>query len=148
MISIHLLGPRLSDWRVTESWSGESVIKEWSEHLNATDTHFQCMFEQGLYGVEAVMVPEVLVSEHRRSTVTLLCSIPADVQQNILASKHDDEFILKLSDDSLAIRLRYDVESRSTIPLTQSELSRESSKNLQVKRRLTACVARVTIFSP
>ena len=78
------------------------------------------------------MVPEALLSKHKGSTVTLLCRLPADYE-------HSDEFILGLTDSSLGIRLRYDVQRLSIIPLLQSEEVLLAAS----PRPLMLCMARV-----
>ena len=140
LISIHLLS---KNWWNSPDSSFKTIITDWHNYTKTNNVTISCLFPyQSTYLITKVdIVPEVLQSKHKQSTVTLLCNIPSEIQQlhqHHSQSVHD--FVLLTSDNLTIIRLKYDIIHKSILPIR----TKYNETNSSEPRFLSLCMPGIT----
>ena len=134
IVAIFLLGPRL--WYTSDAHHNyyQNIKNDW----DLGKDKLYCLFEMDkdtFYETQIIFVPEVLYSEHRGSTVILLCKIP---NQIVINPKRDyQKFVLysKDSDNGISLLLSFNIRNRTIIPLRSKRRNIGNGTDF-----LTACI--------
>lgn len=137
MLSIHLLG---SSWWSAKDPTLYNIITDWHNYTKANNVEILCLFsyESAILVTKVKIVPEILLSQHGKSTVTLLCDIPTEIQQihRTNYSQSFYEFVLFTSDNLTLVRLQYDIRKKSILPVDTKYNDTMSTK----PRFLSLCI--------